>query len=112
MFHKIVFPNGIGQIHRDTSHIDLGVGRYLLGLVWFKALTGETTKCKFNEFDVEVDEMEEPEHEEAKEEIPISQMNKSQLMKFAKEHNIDTHGARNVAEAREMIQKAIRERNM
>lgn len=62
--------------------------------------------------DVEVDEIEEPENEEAKEEIPISQMNKSQLMKFAKEHNIDTHGARNVAEAREMIQKAMRERNM
>lgn len=58
--------------------------------------------------DVEVDEMEEPEHEE----IPISQMNKSQLMKFAKEHDIDTHGAKNVAEAREMIQKAMRERNM
>lgn len=62
--------------------------------------------------DVEVDEMEEPEHEEAKEEIPISQMNKSQLMKFAKEHDIDTHGAKNVAEAREMIQKAMQERNM
>lgn len=46
------------------------------------------------------------------EEIPISQMNKSQLMKFAKEHDIDTHGAKNVAEAREMIQKAMRERNM
>ena len=62
--------------------------------------------------DVEVDEIEESENEEAKEEIPISNMNKSQLMKFAKEHNIDTHGARNVAEAREMIQKAMRERNM
>lgn len=57
--------------------------------------------------DVESDEI-----EEAKEETPISQMNKSQLMKFAKEHNIDTHGARNVAEAREMIQKAMRELNM
>lgn len=58
--------------------------------------------------DVEADEMEEPEHEE----VPISQMNKAQLMKFAKEHDIDTHGAKNVAEAREMIQKAMRERNM
>ena len=48
--------NGIGQIHRDTLHVDLGVGRYMLGLVWFKVLTGETAKCKFNEFDVEVDE--------------------------------------------------------
>ena len=62
--------------------------------------------------DVEVDEMEESEHEEMQEEIPISQMNKSQLMKFAKEHDIDTHGAKNVAEAREMIQKAMRELNM
>lgn len=63
--------------------------------------------------DVEADEMEESEHEaDEMEEIPISQMNKSQLMKFAKEHNIDTHGARNVAEAREMIQKAMRELNM
>lgn len=57
-------------------------------------------------------EIEADEIEEAKEETPISQMNKSQLMKFAKEHNIDTHGARNVAEAREMIQKAMRELNM
>lgn len=59
--------------------------------------------------DVEADE-----HEDVnmQEEIPISQMNKSQLMKFAKEHDIDTHGAKNVAEAREMIQKAMRERNM
>lgn len=54
----------------------------------------------------------EPEKEEIQEEIPISQMNKAQLMKFAKEHDIDTHGAKNVAEAREMIQKAMRERNM
>lgn len=58
--------------------------------------------------DVEANEMEEPEHEE----VPISQMNKTQLMKFAREHDIDTHGAKNVAEAREMIQKAMRERNM
>lgn len=59
--------------------------------------------------DVEADE---PEDVKMQEEIPISQMNKSQLMKFAREHDIDTHGAKNVAEAREMIQKAMRERNM
>lgn len=59
-------------------------------------------------------DVESDEHEDVnmQEEIPISQMNKSQLMKFAKEHDIDTHGAKNVAEAREMIQKAMRERNM
>ena len=48
--------NGIGQIHRDTFHADLGVGRYMLGLVWYRALTGKMAECKFNEFDVEADE--------------------------------------------------------
>lgn len=48
--------NGIGRIHRDTFHADLGVGRYMLGLIWFKALTGEMAKCTFNEFDVEVND--------------------------------------------------------
>ena len=48
--------NGIGQIHRDQYHAGFGVGRYLLGLTWFKVLTGEMAKCKFNAFDVEVDE--------------------------------------------------------
>lgn len=44
--------------------------------------------------------------------IPISEMNKEQLMKFAEEHNIDTSGARNVREARQIIQKSIRESKM
>ena len=30
---------GIGKIHRDTFHASLGVGRYLIGLVWYKYLT-------------------------------------------------------------------------
>lgn len=47
--------DGIGQIHRDTFHADLGVGRYMLGLTCFKALTGKMAICEFNEFDVDVD---------------------------------------------------------
>ena len=31
---------GIGKIHRDTFHASLGAGRYLVGLVWYKYLTG------------------------------------------------------------------------
>ena len=31
---------GIGKIHRDTFHASFGAGRYLLGLVWYKYLTG------------------------------------------------------------------------
>ena len=46
------------------------------------------------------------------EETPISEMNKEQLMEYAKEHGIDTSKARNVREARQIIQKVIRERNI
>ena len=53
----------------------------------------------------------EPEEQEI-ETIPISEMNKEQLAEYAKEHNIDTTGARNVREARQIIQKAIREQKM
>ena len=55
---------------------------------------------------------EEQEKEEEIETIPISEMNKEQLAEYAKEHNIDTSGARNVREARQIIQKAIREEKM
>ena len=46
------------------------------------------------------------------EETPISEMNKEQLMEYAKEHGIDTSKARNVREARQIIQKVIREKNI
>jgi hypothetical protein len=64
---------------------------------------------------VKVDEAEIDEHEETKTEgeidldtIPISDMNKEQLMQYAKEHNIDTKGAKNVSDARRIIQAAKR----
>ena len=50
--------------------------------------------------------------EQEVETVPISEMNKEQLAEYAKEHNIDTSGARNVREARQIIQKAIRESKM
>ena len=44
-------------VHRDTFHANLGYGRYLLALVWFKFLTGyDITGNQFNEFDVPVSE--------------------------------------------------------
>lgn len=55
----------------------------------------------------------ESEHvEQEVDEIPISEMNSTQLKQFAKEHNIDTSSASNVKEARRIIQKAVREGNM
>lgn len=53
----------------------------------------------------------EPEEQDV-ETVPISEMNKEQLAEYAKEHNIDTSGARNVREARQIVQKAIREAKM
>lgn len=54
---------------------------------------------------------EESEEQEV-ETVPISEMSKEQLAEYAKEHGIDTSGARNVREARQIIQKAIREAKM
>lgn len=69
---------------------------------------------------MKTEEVEEPEREvveqsiieedsEDIESIPISEMNKEQLMKFAKVHNINTKSAKNVAEARRIIQRAVKE---
>ena len=72
-----------------------------------------------NEKDMEIPDMDagqvidygESEEQEV-ETVPISEMNKEQLAEYAKEHNIDTSSARNVREARQIIQKAIREAKM
>ena len=44
--------------------------------------------------------------------IPISEMNKEQLMEYAEKHNIDTSKAKNVREARQIIKKAIQQSKM
>lgn len=72
---------------------------------------------------MKTEEFEEPEQEvveqniieeesEDIESIPISEMNKEQLMRFAKVHNINTKSAKNVAEARRIIQRAVKEAKM
>lgn len=72
---------------------------------------------------MKTEEVEEPEHEAVEkdiveedsediESIPISEMNKEQLMRFAKVHNINTKSAKNVAEARRIIQRAVKEAKM
>lgn len=43
------------KVHRDTLHVSLGLGRFMLALVWLKTLTGLDVKCvNFNDFDEEV----------------------------------------------------------
>lgn len=47
------------SVHRDTFHASMGVGRYMLALTWYKALTGnDITADSFCDFDSHVSEME------------------------------------------------------
>ena len=53
-FDRLI-ENGIKQVHRDTFHASLGLGRYTLGLVWYEVLTGNSLdNISFNDFDVPV----------------------------------------------------------
>lgn len=50
-----MIKNGIEKVHRDTFHASFGLGRYALGLTWYKALTGnDVAKNTFSDFDEEV----------------------------------------------------------
>lgn len=44
---------GIGPLHRDALHASFGLGRYALGLLWFRMLTGRAVAdnafCDFDE---------------------------------------------------------------
>lgn len=37
-----MLDKGVAKIHRDTFHASLGLGRYALGLLWYRMLTGNT----------------------------------------------------------------------
>ena len=74
----------------------------------FKILD-EKPECDRLNVDFEEESEGQGQKEHEIETIPISEMNKEQLAEYAKEHNIDTSGARNVREARQIVQKAIRE---
>ncbi|MBQ8302627.1 MAG: DUF4886 domain-containing protein [Clostridia bacterium] len=43
---------GVAPIHRDTFHASRGVGRYALGLIWYRTLLGkDVTNNAFRDFD-------------------------------------------------------------
>ena len=47
--------NGIEKVHRDGFHASLGLGRYAIGLLWYKVLTGRSIEENtFSEFDEEI----------------------------------------------------------
>ena len=39
-----LLESGISKVHRDTYHASLGLGRYALGLLWYRMLTGNSVK--------------------------------------------------------------------
>ena len=56
MFGKM-HDEGITDIHRDTYHASYGTGRYALGLVWYRTLTGKSVVGNtFRDFDAPVEE--------------------------------------------------------
>ena len=58
VFQRLI-ANGIEKVHRDTFHASYGLGRYALGLLWYKALTGNSIKNNtFCDFDEEISEAE------------------------------------------------------
>ena len=47
--------NGIEKLHRDCHHASLGLGRYALGLLWYRLLTGNSVLDNtFSDFDEDI----------------------------------------------------------
>ena len=54
---QTLFHENIKPYQRDTFHASLGLGRYMLGLVWYHTLTGKpVTGNTFRAFDEAIDE--------------------------------------------------------
>ena len=52
-----LIKSGIDNIYRDTYHAAKGCGRYALGLLWYRSLTGKTVaENGFSDFDEEIPE--------------------------------------------------------
>lgn len=50
-----LLESGIEKVHRDTFHASIGLGRYALGLTWYRFLTGnDIAQNSFCDFDEEV----------------------------------------------------------
>lgn len=52
---RALLEKGVEKVHRDTFHASLGLGRYALGLTWYRFLTGrDVADNTFADFDAEV----------------------------------------------------------
>ena len=49
---ELLYQNGAAKIYRDTFHASLGLGRYAVGLLWYKIFTGRSVlNNTFNKLD-------------------------------------------------------------
>lgn len=56
LFQKLILA-GVGKLHRDSFHASLGIGRYALGLLWYRVFTGNSVaEADFRDFDEAVSE--------------------------------------------------------
>ena len=56
---SLLLENGVEKVHRDTFHATLGLGRYALGLLWYRFITGRSVEdISFNRFDEPVSDEE------------------------------------------------------
>lgn len=56
---QMLLDSGVQTVHRDTVHTTLGLGRYAIGLLWYKLLTrNDIQNNSFSDFDEEVTESE------------------------------------------------------
>ena len=56
---NLLLKSGVPEIHRDQNHVTFGLGRYALGLLWYKVLTGNDVDGNtFRDFDEPVSEEE------------------------------------------------------
>lgn len=69
----------------------------------------KTEAAQKNEQEPETEASTETEQSVNVDEVPVSEMTKEQLAEFATKHGIDTSAARNVREARQAVQKWIRD---
>ena len=54
---ELLYQNGVSKIYRDTFHAGMGLGRYAVGLLWFKLFTGRSVlNNTFSDFDEPISE--------------------------------------------------------
>ena len=52
-----LIERGVGPVHRDTFHLSLGIGRYAVGLLWYRTLLGASVlENRFSDFDEPIPE--------------------------------------------------------